>query len=67
MTLEVVCVQLKYGSRTLEIAKGMNSVEVTSGDELIKVLELLKTAVEAGELDGQLEVAGVKLRATFDK
>ena len=60
-----MCVQLKYGSRTLEIAKGNNSVEVTSGDELIKVLELLKTAVEAGELDGQLEIVGIKFRSTF--
>jgi hypothetical protein len=31
------------------------------------VLELLKTAVEAGELAAQLEVAGIKLRAAFEK
>lgn len=63
-----VCVQIKYGSRALEIGgKGKNSVEVASGDELIKVLELIKSAVEAGELDGQLESAGLKLRDGFAK
>jgi|LakMenEpi03Aug12_release.lakeMendotaPanAssembly.Ray.scaffolds.fasta_scaffold753716_2 hypothetical protein len=61
-----VCVQIKYGSKTLDIGgKGKNSVEVASGDELIKVLELIKSAVEAGELDGQLESAGLKLKEGF--
>ena len=63
-----VCVQIKYGSKTLELGgKGKNSVEVTNGDELIKVLETIKSAVEAGELDGQLELAGLKLRDGFAK
>jgi hypothetical protein len=63
-----VCVQVKYGSKTLDIGgKGKNSVEVASGGELIKILELIKSAVEAGELDGQLESAGLKLRDGFGK
>jgi hypothetical protein len=63
-----VCVQIKYGSKTLDMGgKGKNSVEVASGDELIKVLELIKSAVESGELDGQLESAGLKLRDGFGK
>ena len=63
-----VCVQVKYGTKTLEIGgKGKNSAEVSSGDELIKALELIKTAVEAGELDSQLESAGLKLRDGFGK
>lgn len=63
-----VCVQIKYGSKTLELGgKGKNSVEVTNGDELIKVLETIKSAVEAGELDVQLESAGLKLRGGFGK
>ena len=63
-----VCVQIKYGSKTLELGgKGKNSVEVTNGDELIKVLETIKSAVEAGELDVQLESAGLKLRDGFAK
>jgi len=63
-----VCVQIKYGSKTLDIGgKGKTAVEVASGDELIKTLELIKSAVEAGELDGQLESAGLKLRDGFVK
>lgn len=63
-----VCVQIKYGSKTLEVGgKGKNSVEVANGDELIKVLETIKSAVEAGELDVQLESAGLKLRDGFAK
>jgi len=63
-----VCVQIKYGSKTLDIGgKGKSAIEVASGDELIKVLELIKSAVEAGELDSQLESAGLKLRDAFSK
>lgn len=61
-----VCVQVRYGTKTLDIGgKGKNSIEVANGDELIKTLELIKSAVEAGELDGQLESAGLKLREVF--
>lgn len=63
-----VCVQIKYGSKTLDIGgKGKNAIEVNSGDDLIKSLELIKSAVEAGELDVQLESAGLKLRDAFNK
>ena len=35
--------------------------------ELVPTLELLKRAVEAGELDAQIEAAAIKLRAGFTK
>ena len=60
-----ICIQLKYGSKTLDITKGKNSVEVSSNEELIKVLDVLKSAVDAGELDAQIETAGAKLREGF--
>lgn len=61
-----VCVQVRYGSKTLDIGgKGKNSIEVASGDELIKTLELIKKAVESGELDSQIESVGQKLRDGF--
>ena len=60
-----VCVSVKYGSWTLELAKGKPSVEVASGEELIKALESIKTAVEAGELDEQIESASAGLRIGF--
>ena len=42
---------VRYGSRLLELAKGMDAVELASADELVGVLEQLKAAVERGEMD----------------
>ena len=60
-----VCISIKYGTRVLELAKGRPSVEVDSPQDLIKALEAIKGAVEAGELDGQIEIASANLRAGF--
>lgn len=62
-----VCVSIKYGSKTLELAKGKPSVEVASGADLIATLETIKKAVEAGELDSQIEAASNSLRRGFKK
>ena len=62
-----VCIQVKYGSRTIDISKGKNSVEVSSANELLKALETLKLAAESGEFDVQLESAGLKLKNGFTK
>ena len=43
-----VCVAVKYGSCTIELAKGKPSVEVASAEDLVKALTAIKTAVEAG-------------------
>ena len=42
---------VRYGSRILELAKGMDAVELSSADELVPVLEQFKTAAERGEMD----------------
>ena len=62
-----VCVSIKYGSWTIELAKGKPSVEVSSGTELVKTLETIKGAVEAGELDAQIETASASLRSGFKR
>ena len=62
-----VCVSVKYGSWTIELAKGKPSVEVTSGEDLIKALESIKSAVEMGELDAQIETASASLRSGFKR
>ena len=62
-----VCVSVKYGSWTIELAKGKPSVEVASAQDLIKTLETIKTAVEAGELDAQIETASAHLRSGFKR
>ena len=51
----------------LEQAKGKVAVEVGSEKDLVPTLELIKRAVEAGELDAQIEVAAVKLRDGFGR
>jgi hypothetical protein len=62
-----VCLNIRYGSQTLEISKGKPSVEVDNPDALIKALEIIKTAVEGGELDTQIEEASTHLRSRFTK
>jgi hypothetical protein len=62
-----VCVSIRYGSWTLELAKGKPSVEVASADELVVALETIKRAVEAGELDTQIETASAGLKSGFKK
>ena len=62
-----VCVSFKYGSWTIELAKGKPSVEVASAQDLIKTLETIKSAVEAGELDAQIEMASASLRSGFKR
>ena len=62
-----VVIQLKYGSKVIDIAKGKNSVEVSNGAELIAVLETLKSACELGELDQQISSAADAVKARFAK
>ena len=62
-----VCVAIKYGSWTIELAKGKPSIQVDSAEDLIKALEAVKVAVEAGELDSQIETASASLRIGFGK
>ena len=62
-----VCVSVKYGSWTIELAKGKPSVEVASAQDLLKTLETIKSAVEAGELDTQIETASASLRSGFKR
>jgi hypothetical protein len=62
-----VCVAVKYGSWTIELAKGKPSVEVATGEELVKALTAIKAAVEAGEPDAQIEQASSALKQGFRK
>lgn len=60
-----VAVQLRYGSRVIDFAKGKNAIEVTDGDELIQALTKLRDAVLGGELDAQIEIASENVKAGF--
>ena len=62
-----IALNLRYGARVIEISKGKSAVEVASASELVPTLELLKKAVEGGELDAQIESASIKLREAFKR
>jgi hypothetical protein len=58
---------VRYGSKTLELAKGKNAIELSSGEELLATLSMLKDAVIAGELDDAITNASDNLRAGFQR
>jgi hypothetical protein len=60
-----VCLQVRYGTRVLELAKGKNSIEISNTSELFSVLETVKKCVENGELDSQIEAASAAVRERF--
>jgi hypothetical protein len=62
-----VCVNVRYGAKLIELAKGKTAVEVATAEDLIKTLEVIKAAVEAGELDTQIEQASGAVRAGFGR
>jgi hypothetical protein len=62
-----LCLNIKYGSKVLELQKGKSSIEISTPVDLIPTLELVKRATEAGELDAQIELASGAVRARFVK
>lgn len=62
-----VAVQLFYGNKVIDLAKGKNAVEVANGGELISVLGRLQEAVLDGTLDVQIEQAADSVKARFAK
>ena len=60
-----VCLQVRYGTRVLELAKGKNSIDVGTVAELLPVLDTVKKCVDAGELDAQIEAASAAVRERF--
>jgi hypothetical protein len=62
-----VCIAIRYGAKVIELAKGKSAIEVNNPAALIEALDAVKVAVQAGELDAQLEAASMKLREGFAK
>ena len=62
-----MCVQLRYGAKIVEFAKGKSAVELAKPTDLVPTLEALKAAVEGGELDAQLEAVSGAVKAAFKK
>ena len=62
-----LCVQLRYGQKVVEIAKGKTAVELASEKELVATLEVLRQAVNAGEIDAQIEAVAGAVKAGIKK
>ena len=45
---------VRYGARVIELAKGKNSIELENEAAILPTLDLIKKAVEAGELDAAI-------------
>jgi len=50
-----MCITVRYGARTLEVIEGKNAIETENIAGVITTLEVLRTAIDAGELDGRIE------------
>ena len=62
-----LCVSLRYGAKVVEIAKGKTAVELASDKDLVATLEVLRQAVNAGEIDAQIEAVAGAVKAGFKK
>ena len=62
-----VALQLRYGTKVIEFAKGKNAIEVSSGEELITTLQKLRTATMSGELDEIITTTSLLVKARFKK
>lgn len=62
-----MCITVRYGARTLEVVEGKNAIETENIAGVITTLEVLRTAVDAGELDGRIEAVSGLVKASFDK
>ncbi len=62
-----LCFSICFESRVLDISKGKNSIEMANLVDLAAVIETLKSAVETGELDAQIEAASGSFKAGFKK
>jgi len=62
-----IAIAVRYGTSVLELAKGKYAVEVATANDLVSTLQIIKDAVEIGELDNAIDFAANKLRNGFRK
>lgn len=62
-----ICLNVKYGSSCLQIAKGKFTIEAGSIEGVIETLRTLKKSTEAGELDIQIEAVAGEVKSGFGK
>ena len=60
-----IFIALKYGSHSIELAKGKTAIQVPTMDDLLKAFATVRQAVMAGELDTLLDQASMKTASRF--
>lgn len=59
--------ELRYANKRIEIMRGKTGIEIENIDSLIPAIELLKKAVENGELDTGISSISKSVRTTIGK
>ena len=62
-----MCITVRYGARTLEVVEGKNAIETENIAGVVTTLEVLRSAVDAGELDARIEAISGLVKSGFDK
>lgn len=62
-----LCVNIRYGSRVMELAKDKTAIEIADTAELVSTLGIVKSAVMAGALDAQIAAVSGQLRSGFKR
>lgn len=56
-----VCLSIHYGAKIIALDKDMTAIELANETEVLPTLEKIKIAIEAGELDRQIELVSFAL------
>ena len=62
-----LCITVRYGARTLEIVEGKNAIETDSIADVITSLQVIRTAVDSGELDKRIDAVMGQVKVGFAK
>ena len=60
-----LCITVRYGARTLEIVEGKNAIEADSIAEVITSLQVIRTSVDAGDLDKRIDAVMGQVKGGF--
>lgn len=62
-----LCLNIRYGAKVIPLAKDKTAIELASKNDLVPTLEMVKKAIEAGELDQEIEMISGNLRLSFKR
>jgi hypothetical protein len=62
-----LCITVRYGARTLEVIEGKNAIETDNIADVITSLQVIRTAVDSGELDKRIDAVMGQVKEGFGK